>query len=76
VLGQGSTEVARHRRVVGPVPGLEPHPTPLERRQRIGDFVTPTELEWGPECISQREPEDASDHPFPLVMHGEAAYRQ
>jgi hypothetical protein len=51
VLGQGSTEVARHRRVVGPVPGLEPHPPPLEHRQRIGDVLTATELERRPERI-------------------------
>jgi hypothetical protein len=76
VLGQGSTEVARQRRVVGPVPGLEPHPTPLEHGQRIGDVLTPTELERRPECVPEGKPEDASDHPFPLVMHREGAYRR
>jgi hypothetical protein len=42
----------------------------------LGDLLTSAELERSPECIPQREPEDASDHPFPPVMHGEAAYRR
>jgi hypothetical protein len=56
------------------VPGLEPHPTPLEHGQGIGDVLTPTELERRPECIPKGKPEDASDRPFALVTHGEAAY--
>ena len=43
----------------------------LERGQRIGDLLAPTELERRPERVPERQPQDATDHPFPQVIHGE-----
>jgi hypothetical protein len=72
-LRQRSRQVPRHRSVVCPVPGLESHPTSLERWQRIRYVLAPAELERRPERVPQRQPQDASDHPFPQVIHGGAS---
>jgi hypothetical protein len=75
-LRERQAEVPRHRRVVGPLARLERHPSPLERRQGIGDLFAPTELERRAECVPERQPQNAPDHPFLQVIHDGAAYRQ
>ncbi len=49
-------------------------PWQLERGQRIGDILAPTELEGSAERVAEREPKNAAHHPFPQVIHRFGAY--
>jgi hypothetical protein len=72
-VDQRPPEVPRHRRVVRPAAGRTIVPRELEGRRRIGDLLAAPELERRAQGVSDREAQDAADHPFSQVIHVGAA---
>ena len=75
-LRERAAEVARHRRVVGPrARAGDPIQPCSNAGSGSGISLAPAELERRPERVPERQPEDASHHPFPQVIHRFGAYR-